>query len=259
MWQPIRRSHTTRDVRERFVIAPHHRDRLRRPAVDPGAPSDDRFRQALVWNVFRTLELVAPSFWLRRFHLRLTGDASLVAPQIVRVHLWPHLPLPPILRIDGARADVVADVVIETEHVVWTLVTDSPARDVTAAETSAALADAGAWFAGVRQHHCGVIESDRRTPSLGSLLQARYSRSRESARLQSATRGPATPRHVRWGGIDWCGLGAVLEDCCDAASLPPIERALARNALDWLREVGVPPLAPPSRRPAFRIERSLAE
>ena len=56
---------------DRFVIAPHHPDRLRRPALPPGAVLDQRFNQALVWNTFRTLELIAPSFWLRRFHLRL--------------------------------------------------------------------------------------------------------------------------------------------------------------------------------------------
>lgn len=178
---------------DRFVIAQHHPDRLRRPPVAVAAASDERFHQALLWNIFRTLELLTPSFWLRRFHVRLTGEASLVPPQISRVHLWHHLPLPPIQRIDGERPDVVADVVIETEHAVWTLVAQSASTDLTDSDLTAAVADAGAWFAGARQHYCGVIESSARNRSLGSVLQSRYSRSRDSARIRSATRGPAAP------------------------------------------------------------------
>ena len=104
-----------------LVVAPHHPDRLRRPMPAAWAAGDDAFVYALTWNVFRTLELIAPSFWLRRLHLRLTGEASLLAPQIMSVRLWPELHLPPIRRIDGRRSDVPVDVVIETEHDVWTI------------------------------------------------------------------------------------------------------------------------------------------
>ena len=93
------------EVQDQFVISPHHPDRLRRPSPRGAAAGRDRFQQALTWNVFRTLELVAPAYWLRRFHTRLTGQPSLVPPQIVDVHLWRALPLPPILQIDGARPE----------------------------------------------------------------------------------------------------------------------------------------------------------
>jgi hypothetical protein len=223
---------------DRFVIAAHHPDRLRRPATSPATTVDDRMQQALIWNVFRTLELLTPSFWLRRFHIRLTGEPSVVPPQIVGVHLWQHLPLPPIQRIDGERPDIVADVVIETEHAVWTLIAQP---GVTDGDRTAAIADAGAWFAGMRHHYCGVLEAcDPNTP-MGPILRERYSRSRESARLRSATRGPATPAHVHWGAIRWSQLAALLQDCSEAVSLPPVERALARNSLEWLIRVGVDP------------------
>jgi hypothetical protein len=243
MWQHGLPSHVpTRGRREQFVIAPHHPDRLRRPAVSLGATSDERFRQALAWNIFRTLELVSPSFWLRRLHVRLTGEPSVVPPQIARVRLWHHLPLPPVQRIDGERPAVVADVVIETEHTVWTLVAPSESTELADSDQTAAMADASAWFAGARQHYCGVIESNSGPTSHGPRLQRRYSRSRDSARLQSGTRGPTAPTRVAWGSMQWSALAELLQDCCDAASLPPIERALGQNALDWLRSVGVHPL-----------------
>jgi hypothetical protein len=131
--------------RDRFVIAPHHPDRLRRPPARPGAVERDRFQQALTWNVFRTLELLAPAFWLRRLHVRLTGDEPPPAAQIVQVSLWPALPLPPIQRIDGARPDVRVDVAIETEHSVWTLIV-ARGRDHAAddGDRVAPVVDAGA-------------------------------------------------------------------------------------------------------------------
>lgn len=248
IWRHAPPSHVTRDYREQFVIAPHHSDRLRRPAPALDAPSAERFAQAVVWNIFRTLELVTPSFWLRRLHIRLTGEPSVLPPQIARVRLWPHLSLPSVQRIDGERPDVVADVVIETEHAVWTLVGPSERVDLTDGDQMAAVADACAWFAGSRQHYCGVIEPSPTRRSLGSVLQSRYSRSRHSARLQSATRGPTAPPYVQWGAIRWSELMALLQDCCGAATLPPIERALAQNALDWLRSVGIDPLPTPNPR-----------
>ena len=250
MWQQVFRPPVKQDDRDQFVIAPHHPDRLRRPPVSPGAVSDERCQQALVWNIFRTLELVSPSFWLRRFQVRLTGEPLLVPPQITRVHLWQHLPLPPIQRVDGHRPDVVADVVIETEHAVWTLIAESASRDLIDSETAAAIVDAGSWFAGGRHHHFGVIESAASNTSLGSVLQTRYSRSRDSARVRSASRGPAASTHARWSGIRWSELTSLLRDCADAANLPPIESALAQNALEWLKRVDVDPVpsaVPPQR------------
>jgi hypothetical protein len=238
MWQQVLPSRVIDDHCEQFVIAPHHPDRLQRPPVAPGAASSHRLTQALTWNVFRTLELIAPSFWLRRFHVRLTGDAPPVPPQIASVHLWQRLPLPPVQRIDGDRPDLIADVVIETEHAVWTLAT-SQGTDRADGVGAAAMADAGEWFAGKRRHYCGVIEPAGSATSLGLVLRERYARSHESARLRSATRGPAAAPHVQWGALRWPDLAAVLVDCRDADSLPAIERALARNCLDWLAQAGV--------------------
>src|SRR5690349_4233423 len=184
MWELVAPGPAARDHREQFVIAPHHPDRLRRPAAAAGLSADERFQQAAAWNVFRTLELVSPSFWLRRLHTRLTGDAPVVPPQTVRVHMWTRLPLPPIQRIDGERPDVLVDVLIETEHAVWTLVTDLLGRNLIDGEVTAAIVDAGAWFAGRRRHYCGAIESSTASSFRAAVLHQRYARSRDSARLQ---------------------------------------------------------------------------
>ena len=85
----------------------------------------------------------------------------MVPPQIARVHLWERLPLPPIQRIDGERPDVVADVVIETEHAVWTLIAESARNDLTDSRSMAAVVDAGAWFGAALARALGVAEGER--------------------------------------------------------------------------------------------------
>jgi hypothetical protein len=234
------RPHIDDDVPDRFIIAPHHPDRLRRPRV-AGAAADERFQQALIWNVFRTLELLTPSFWLRRLHTRLTGEAALVSPQIVEVRLWESLSLPPIQRIDGGQESVAVDVVIETEHTLWALTSSSGAHPSAVADRAGAIVDAVAWRAGVRQYSCGVIECHSTHAPFADVIKDRFSRSAASPALQSNTRGPARPRSAAWGTIRWSHLAALLLDCRSARNLPAIEQALAANALDWLGVVGIKP------------------
>jgi len=222
-------------TRDHLVITPHHPDRLRRPAT---SLEDERFRQALIWNVFRTLELVAPSFWLRRLHMRLTGDTCPAPPQLVQVRLWQPLPLPPSQRLDGARPEVTVDVLIETEHAVWTLaVAGQRGQWLEDDDRAAHVIDAAAWESGPRDHYFGVIETDTTSASVGRILIERYSRSRDSAELRSFTRGRATPPLSAFGVVRWTDLAAILRDCGEAPGLSMIERALAQNCLTWLGHV----------------------
>ena len=89
-------------IREQIVIAPHHPDSLCRPSPRPGAMGDDRFRQTLLWNVFRTFGLLPPAFWLRRLQARLHMDPAPGAPHTVRVNLWRPLALPLAQHVDGS-------------------------------------------------------------------------------------------------------------------------------------------------------------
>lgn len=234
------RPHLDDDVRDRFIIAPHHPDRLRRPRV-AGAAANVRFQHALIWNVFRTLELLTPSFWLRRLHTRLTSEAALVPPQIVEVRLWESLALPPIQRIDGGQESVAVDVVIETEHMLWALTSSAGADPSAIADRAGPMLDAVAWRAGVRHYSCGLIQCHSTHAPYGDVIKARFSRSAASPALQSNTRGPTIPRSAAWGTIGWPDLAALLIDCRSARNLPAIEQALAANALDWLAAVGIEP------------------
>ena len=158
--------------------------------------------------------------------------------------LWRALALPLAHHVDGVRPDVVADVVIETEHAVWTLMLCGDAlRHVDAGSAKGDFAsqviDATSWYAGTRGCYFGVLSGQRRDQDAGMALVERYVRSRDSLQLRSDTRGNA-PSNVRGiGSVRWTDLAAILRDCEQADVLTNIERALARNAVTWLEQAGI--------------------
>ena len=70
-------------------------------------------------------------------------------------------------------------------------------------------------------------------------LVERYFRSRDSLQLRSDTRGHALSNVRGIGSVRWTDLAAILRDCEQADVLTNIERALARNAVTWLEQVGI--------------------
>ena len=79
-------------VEPQLLLLHHHPDLANRPEPRPGHVASDTLRAALLWNVFRTLSLVSPPFWLRRLRARLVGLSSVEhAPQILEVRTWPRL------------------------------------------------------------------------------------------------------------------------------------------------------------------------
>jgi hypothetical protein len=231
-------------VRKQILIAPHHPDSLRRPSPRLSAIENDRFGQTLLWNVFRTFELLPPAFWLRRLQARLNMDPAQGAAHTVRVNLWRALPLPLAYHVDGLRPDVVADVVIETEHAVWTLMVYGedlrPIEPVSAkGDFTSQLVAATSWHAGTRDCYFGVLSSQPRHPGTGAALVERYFRSRDSLRLRSEGRGNALSNVRGIGSICWTDLSAILRDCERADVLTDMERALARSVVTWLGHVGI--------------------
>ena len=231
-------------VREQIVIAPHHPDRLRRPLNRPGAIENDRFRQTLLWNIFRTFELLPPAFWLRRLQARLHMDWFPPAAQTVRVDLWRALTLPPNHHLAGARPHIVADVMIETEHAAWTLMLGGNASrhiDIESARADhvALLIDATSWHAGTRDCSFGVISDQSGLQDPAVALVERYIRSKESLRLRSDWRGNLLSNVRGVGSLRWADLAAVLRDCEQADVFTNIERELARNVVTWLERVGI--------------------
>lgn len=227
-----------------FEIRPHHPDRLRRPAPRPGRVRADALAHAMAWNIFRALELLPPAFWLRRFHARLQNADNLgPAPVTLGISLWRTLPPSPAQAIKDESGAVLADVVIETEHLVWTLVTTfgadilSPDADSASLDPIGRLIDAGSWFAGRREHYCGLIVRDPSDTPRGASLMQRYAG--KAAGITRVAAG-AAGRGVRGVGIArWDDLVEILEDCATSPVLTDFDRAVARRALAWVERVEI--------------------
>jgi hypothetical protein len=212
-----------------LAVWPHHPDRFRRPACRPDRLRADLATHGLTWNLFRTFELLPPAFWLRRFHARMQNADTLGrAPVTARISLWCNLPPSPQQAV--GPCPVVADVVIETEHAVWTLMTTYGA-DIAWSDMHEAnldpvgrMIDAGVWLAGRRDYFCGLIVRDTSEAPLGLSLMKRYARSERASRAGVRGMGVAT----------WSSVAEILDDCIAAEALSPVDQSIARSAQSWI-------------------------
>jgi hypothetical protein len=228
-----------------FILLDHHPDLFRRPEAKPNLIEAENRRVALTWNVFRTLELIAPEFWLRRFRARLDALTSLEpGNRSVSIRLWAVLsPLPDQLRQDP----VCIDALIETETAVYGLITyhksDVEVGDSTLVRPDAVLRviDAVSWYAGARDCYVALIASDWADTPLGGALIERYRGSRDGMlrRLPHRRDGLVNVRNI--GGMTWRDVAAIVHDCADSDSLNDLERFAARRTVQWLDSLGIHP------------------
>ncbi len=221
-----------------FILRRHDRCGGR-PSVP--AVAADRLCTALTWNVFQTLRLIAPAFWMRRLRARLVGVESIDhVPLAASIDLWES----------DAAADagaIRADVIVETEHAVIGLLTlfrkdlAADAATGTALEQVLDLIDAVASRAGVRDSYVGVITSDAAdSPMAMSLVDRRAAPpGADAAALRARTVGRSALCGIGWA--TWGDMLAILDDCAAAAVLDDLERYAARRAARWLRSAGISP------------------
>ena len=221
----------------RLVIWPHHRDTLQLPATDRWDPTT---AEAMTWNVFRTMELMPPAFWLRRLNAFLGLVPSRPAPVTAAVRLWARLPMPPGFGL-SASDTVRADVLIETEHAVWTLIVcvdgdiEAASRD-SDIDPVAMLAYAASWFAGRRECYVGVIVGSRPEAARTVALVEKYQVSPNALRLR-IPRGHDASNVLGFGFTSWECLIAILRDISRGEVIPDVERVIARRTLGWCEEV----------------------
>jgi hypothetical protein len=228
-----------------FILLDHHPDVSRRPEARPGLIDAENRRAALTWNVFRTLELIAPAFWLRRFRARLDALTSLEAggPSL-SVRLWVVLVSP----LERCRQEpVCVDALIETDTAVYGVLTfdgsDVDLGDSTLArpDTILRVIDAVSWYAGARDCYVALITSDWSDTPIGSALIERYRGSRDvlARRLPHRRDGLANVRGI--GRMTWQDVANILRDCAGSHSLTDFERVAASQAEQWLDSLGIHP------------------
>lgn len=228
-----------------LIVRPSHFDRLRLDARDDGPRIRRRLETALTWNVFRALELLPPAIWLRRLNARLGLELPAPAASLVRVTLWPDLPLPAAAVVGGARGTAPIDALVETEHAVWAILASHGgdivrgAQDLTGADPVVLAAQAASERAGRRTVYVALIFNDAREAPVGMSLVERYGRSSAalSMRAEGAGAQTALDNVAGFGAARWAALRVILDECAESDLLNPAERAVAAEAGRWLARV----------------------
>jgi hypothetical protein len=229
-----------------IILLDHHPDLAGRP---PGALGDVKAHNrctAMTWNVFRTLHLIPPSFWLRRFRARLVGLSSLEPPsQTMDVRLWFALPAPPQSGYDE-RIDV--DVLVETETAVYGVLVFNES-DVDTGDSSRAcpdavlrVIDAVSWYAGVRECYIALVTSDPSHTPIGTSLVRRYGASREVTFRRLSHRRDRLANVAGIGGLTWADMASIMRDCAEADVLTEFECYAASRTACWLGSIGIHPV-----------------
>jgi hypothetical protein len=235
----MRRALVVGDATSWFVHA-HHPDMRRMPRPVPGRVVSDRTCAALVWNTFRTLALIDPSYWLRQLHARLFEfDQRYRAPETLDVRLW--VPLETAAR--GEQREITIDVLLESEDTWWGLLTAfdtdvvSDAIDMRQPDRIVQALDALTSASGARDVFLGFICSEPRAAPITTELMERYAASPHL--LQRRLNHASASRNLRGLGTGtWRIVVDVLDECLRAASLEEPERQALRRCRSWYGAVG---------------------
>lgn len=224
----------------RLLVSAYHPDALRRPFADRVATPGEHLRLALTWNVFKTLEQIAPSAWMRRLLATSVGlpDGYDSAPHMTQVTCWSDLrPAPSTILRQGRRHAIPVSVVIDTDDTLIVLLTPAVTdlHEVVSETSDAGLAElseAAAWLAGARSTYVIVvlpIEADE------AVWTSRFRRRAECARrvAQAAPKGPANLRGV--GTTTWSALHDLLSELSACSFIAQAERRYASTAAAWMR------------------------
>jgi hypothetical protein len=226
----------------RFLVSPYHPETLRYPVAGAIMMPGDRLRHALTWNVFRTLEQIAPSLWMRPLLARCDGlsDGYDSAPHTVSVSCWSRIaPTPSAMLRRGRRDPLAVDVVVETDDTVVSLITPPPSDlmgrvlSETAEGGLLDLAEATAWLAGARHAYIGVVLPVEADDDVW-MARVRRRATRVNRVLQATGRGVANVRGM--GPLTWMALHDVLMDAAESSFIATSERLLAMTTGKWMAD-----------------------
>ena len=226
----------------RLLVSAHHPDTLRDPSSAPDTTQSDRLRHALTWNVFKTLEQIAPGIWMRRLVARATGlpDGYSSAPHITAVTCWSNLqPAPNAVLRRGRRHSVPVSAIVDTDDTVVTFLVPSPKAmlDSVLSETVEGglleTAEATAYLAGNRSAYVSVVLPIELEEQVWAPLVRRHAE-RVRRLLSSNSRGPGNLRAI--GAITWNAMHELLSEIAHSPFISRPEQRYAMTAVDWMSE-----------------------
>lgn len=226
----------------RLLVSPYHPDTLRYPASGPATNSSDQLRHALTWNVFKTLEQIAPTLWMRPLVARATGlpDGYNSAPHITAVTCWSNLqPSPNAMLRRGRRRGVPVSAVVDTDDTVITFLAPSPTDmlDTVLSETAERglldVMEATAHLAGTRSAYVSVVlPFDVNEEVWAPRIRRRAER--VGRVLSSSARSPENLRGI--GVTTWNALHELLSEIAQSRFISTSEQRFAMTTASWMSE-----------------------
>jgi hypothetical protein len=212
-----------------FLVSAYHPDTLRAPRGETAA---------LAWNVFKTMEQLAPTIWMRPLLARLgcLDDPYRSAPHTVSVGVWQQLDPSPRAMLRRARLEPVrADVVVSTDDTLITVVTPTEEELYMRLCADASecdlleLIESTSWIAGTRVAYTGLVLPLGADEGAVQLFQ------RKVERVYRSSRDGLRPieNHQGVGVSTWGRLLALLAECAASPRVAAHERALARAVESW--------------------------
>lgn len=237
-------NHHKHDERDAFrlLVSPYHPDTLRYPATGAVTTASDQLRHALTWNVFKTLEQIAPSSWMRPLVARATGlpDHYSSAPQITAVTCWPNLqPAPNATLRRGRRRSVPVSAIIDTDDTVIAVLAPSPTEmlDTILSDTAEGgildVAEATAYLAGTRSAYVSVVLPIEVDEQVWAPRVRR--RAERVSRVLSVS--PRHPENIRGIGVTtWHALHELLSEIAQSRFIPKSEQRFAMTTAEWMNQ-----------------------
>jgi hypothetical protein len=226
----------------RLLVSPYHPDTLRFPAAGSAATPSDRLRHALTWNVFKTLEQIAPGIWMRPLVARAAGlpDAYSSAPHITAVTCWSNLePAPKAMLRRARRRGVPVSVIIDTDDTVIALLTPSPTEmlDSVLSETAEGglldVAEATAYLAGTRSVYVSVVLPIEVNEQVWA---PRVRRRADRVRRVLASSGGGVENIRGIGATTWYALHELLSEIAQLRFISKSEQRCATTTVEWMNE-----------------------
>ena len=226
----------------RLLVSPYHPDTLRSPKSSADVTASERLRHTLTWNVFKTLEQITPTAWMRLLIARCAGlpDRYDSAPQIAAVSCWATLqPASSAMLRRGRRSGIQFDALIDTDDTLVVFLTPSPDELVdrvlseTAEDGLLDVAEATAHLAGTRSAYVSVvlpIEVDE----YAWAARVRQRTERVRRLLAAGERNPANIRGI--GVTTWAALSELLIEVAASRFIPRSEQTFALTAAQWMSE-----------------------
>lgn len=222
----------------RLLVSAYHPDTLRYPS----SPVSERLRHALTWNVFKTLEQIAPSAWMRPLVARCAGlpDDYDSAPHITAVTCWSNLePAPSAMLRRGRRHGVPVNAIIDTDDTVITVLAPAPSELLDRVLSESAedglldVAEATANLAGTRSAYVTVVLP----AEVDEQVWAPRVRQRAERVMRGIAAGGRSQRNLRGIGVTtWNSMHELLADVLAAPFLSKSERRMAATTRQWIGE-----------------------